>query len=432
MTLSLKRELSLLAAWMVFLLIIGIINNSIIVFLFIGLLVYVIWNLYNLHKLSKWLIKPSKKTPEVIGVWDDVYYQLHHLYKRQRKARRKLTSILKRFQKSTRALPYATIVLNEANEIEWFNPAAKQMFGLHSGIDVGQRIDNLIRQPRFVNYIQKKDFKTPLKFSLTQKEIILSITPYASGQYLISAHDVTLRSQLDDMRRDFISNASHELRTPLTVISGYIEFLQDNADEKTKIPLHKIQQQTVRMNKIITELIELARLESSAAVDFTVEVDTNALLNEVYNEALSFDQNKHHIKLAIEADGPDSKLAVNLHGSYDELRMALSNLLTNAIRYTPEEGEIKLFATVTDTGLSIGVQDSGDGISYQHIARLTERFYRVDAGRSREQGGTGLGLAIVKHVLDRHNASLQIQSEVGKGSTFRCDFPVAHLHYSKG
>jgi two-component system phosphate regulon sensor histidine kinase PhoR len=429
MTLSLKRELSLLAGWMLLLLITGIINNSVFVFLFIGLLVYLIWTLYNLNKLSKWLLKPSKTTPEAFGVWDDVYYQLHHLYKRQRKARRKLTTILHRFQKSTRALPYATIVLNELNEIEWFNPAAKQMFGLHSGIDVGQRIDNLIRQPRFVNYLLKKDFSKSLKFSIFQKEIILCITPYAKGQYLISARDVTSLSQLDDMRRDFISNASHELRTPLTVISGYIEFMQDKADEKIKIPLDKIQQQAVRMNKIINELIELARLESSAAVDFTVEIDTNTLLNEVYNEALSFDQNKHHIKLDIDAKDPDSKLAVNLHGSYDELRMALSNLLTNAIRYTPEEGEIKLFATVSDTGLSIGVQDSGDGISYQHIPRLTERFYRVDAGRSRERGGTGLGLAIVKHVLDRHNANLQIKSEVGKGSTFRCDFPLTQRRY---
>ncbi len=272
----------------------GMIYDSVFAFLFIGLLVYSLWNLYNLNKLSKWLDSPSKKTPEVIGIWDDVYYQLYNLYKRQRKARRKLTSILDRFQKSTRALPDAIIVLNKLNEIEWFNPAARQMFNLDSRADVGQRINNLIRQPRFVHYLLKKDFNKPLDFSFNQKKIVLRITPYGKGQYLISARDITLLRQIDDMRRDFISNASHELRTPLTVISGYIEFLQHNADDKIKIPLEKIQHQAVRMNKIVTELIDLAKLESATAVDLTNKVDINDLLNDVCNEALSLDQNKHH------------------------------------------------------------------------------------------------------------------------------------------
>ncbi len=420
---SLKRELLLLTAWMFFMLVLGALNNSILLFLFIGLLLYVLWNLYNLNQLSNWLAKPSKHTPEVIGIWDEVYYQLYQLYQRQRKSRRKLTSILNKFQKSTQALPYATIILNALNEIEWFNPAASQMFNLHSKIDIGQRIDNLIRQPKFSRYLLKKDFSKPLKLLIGQKKVIFNITPYGSGQFLISARDITSLSQLDDMRRDFISNASHELRTPLTVMSGYIEILQHTADEKTEMPLDKIQQQIVRMNKIITELIELARLESSAAIDHTMKVDVKEILNDVYNEALSLDNGKHHIELVIDAC---EKQSSKLHGSYEELRMAFSNLLTNAIRYTPENGNIKLFCTVNESTISVGVEDSGLGINYEHIPRLTERFYRVDEGRSREQGGTGLGLAIVKHVLDRHNASLAIQSETGKGSTFRCDFPVSH------
>jgi len=433
---SLRRELVLLAVWMFFMLVAGLISGKIFLFLFIGLLVYVIWNLYNLNQLTKWLAKPSKQTPEVIGIWGEVYYQLYQLYKRQRKARRKLTSILSRFQKSTQALPYATIVLNAFNEIEWFNPAAKIMFNLYKRADTGQRIDNLIRQPKFARYLLKNDFSEPIQVLVNSKKILLSITPYGDAQYLISARDITSRSQLDDMRRDFISNASHELRTPLTVMSGYIEFLQHKADgpadHAERVPLDKIYQQIVRMNKIITELIELARLESSAEVDFMVEVDINALLNDVYNEALSLDKNQHHIELSMaepflsdKPDKPDKNhFALNLYGSYDELRMALSNLLTNAIRYTPEGGNIKLLATANDSGISITVQDSGDGISFEHIPRLTERFYRVDAGRSREKGGTGLGLAIVKHVLDRHNANLYIQSEVAKGSTFTCHFPA--------
>ncbi|MBE9560362.1 MAG: phosphate regulon sensor histidine kinase PhoR [Proteobacteria bacterium] len=423
LTPSLKRELVLLASWMFFMLVIGTINESIILFLFIGLLVYVVWNLYNLNQLSKWLSEPSKQTPEVIGIWDEVYYQLYQLYRRQRKSRRKLTSILNKFQKSTQALPYATIILNELNEIEWFNPAAKQMFNLHSNIDIGQRIDNLIRQPKFVNYLLKADYKKPLKFPINQRKIILSITPYGDGQHLISARDITSLSQLDDMRRDFISNASHELRTPLTVMSGYIEFLQHKADEKIKVPLENIHQQTVRMNRIITELIDLAKLESSENVDYTKTVDIKTLLNEVYDEACSLDQDKHHIKLVIDTE--DGTTA-NLYGSYEELRMAFSNLLTNAIRYTVEGGNIKVFSSTHETGITIGVQDSGVGINYEHIPRLTERFYRVDEGRSREQGGTGLGLSIVKHVLDRHNASLHILSEPGKGSTFCCEFPLSY------
>ena len=424
---SLGRELIFLSTWMFILLIIGAINNSIILFLFIGLIFYVAWHLYNLNKLTRWLSKPSKQPPEVIGIWDEVYYQIYYLYKRQRKARRKLTSILTRFQKSTQALPYATIILNELNEIEWFNPAASQLFNLHTKIDVGQRIDNLIRQPEFTRYLHKKNFNEPLKFLVSHKKILLNITSYGDGQYLLSARDITSRSQLDDMRRDFISNASHELRTPLTVISGYVEFLQHRSDNTTEVPLNKIQQQIERMNIIIEELIELARLESSSPADHTIIIDAKTLLNDVYEEALSFDRKKHNITLTIDTRPLNNSSKLSLYGSYDELRMAFSNLLTNAIRYTPEGGDINLFFTTQDTGVSVGVKDNGSGVSYEHIPRLTERFYRVDEGRSREQGGTGLGLSIVKHVLDRHNATLHIQSTKGKGSTFRCDFPLSYV-----
>jgi len=429
MTPILKRELIFLLAWVLIILVTGMFFGLPVVFLIIGLLAYILWNLYNLNRLSKWLANPKKQTPEVFGIWDDIYYQLYQLHKRQRKARRKLTSILKRFQKSTEALPDATIALNKLNEIEWFNPAARQMFNLHSGIDIGQRINNLIRQPKFVHYLLKKDFTKPLEFSLNQKKILLVITPYGDSQYLISARDITLQNQLDDMRRDFISNASHELRTPLTVVSGYIEYLQDKADDNTKIPLERIQQQTLRMDKIITELIDLAKLESAASVDYTKTVNINTLLNDIYKDALSLDQHKHHIELVIQAEDPGNQPALCLYGSYEELRMAFSNLLTNAIRYTPENGDIKLFTSTHSKGISICVKDSGVGISIEHIPRLTERFYRVDAGRSREKGGTGLGLAIVKQVLDRHNATLRIRSKPGKGSTFCCEFPLSSIKH---
>jgi len=414
MTSILRRELELLLAWLVLMLVLGSLLDQILFVLVFGLSVYIAWTLYNLHKLTKWLSKPSKHPPESWGVWDEVYYQLHHLYQRQRKARRKLTSILNRFQKSTQALPYATIVLNDIDEIEWFNPAASQLFNLHSKVDVGQRIDNLIRHPEFIKYLSKRDFENPLEFTHDTKKLLLNITPYGSGQYLLSARDVTQRRKLDDMRRDFISNASHELRTPITVMSGYLEVLIDTQSNELQGPLKKIQQQTIRMENIVTELIGLAKLEASTEIENPVSIDVQALFNDIYSEAIGFDQGKHEISVSYEP--------VVLSGNYDELRMAISNLMTNAIRYTPEGGVIKLFSKVDNLGTCICVKDNGIGIEYQHISRLTERFYRVDEGRSRKQGGTGLGLAIVNQVLERHGGVLRIETRPHEGSLFCCCF----------
>ena len=414
MTSILRRELELLLAWLVLMLVLGSIIDQILIVLLFGLSTYIIWTLYNLHKLTKWLSKPSKHPPESWGVWDEVYFQLHHLYQRQRKARRKLTSILNRFQKSTQALPYATIVLNDVDEIEWFNPAASQLFNLHSKVDVGQRIDNLIRHPEFIKYLSKRHFDKPLEFSYDIKKLLLNITPYGNGQYLLSARDVTQRRQLDDMRRDFISNASHELRTPITVMSGYLEVLIDTQAVELQAPLKKIQQQTSRMESIVTELIGLAKLEASTEIENPVSIDVQALFNDIYNEAIGFDQGKHEISISYEP--------IELSGNYDELRMAISNLMTNAIRYTPDGGVINLFTKVDSSGACICVKDNGIGIEYQHIPRLTERFYRVDEGRSRQQGGTGLGLAIVKQVLERHGGVLRIETRPQEGSLFCCCF----------
>jgi len=414
MTSILRRELELLLAWLVIMLVLGSFIDQILLVVLFGLSVYIAWTLYNLHKLTKWLSKPSKHPPESWGVWDEVYYQLHHLYQRQRKARRKLTSILNRFQKSTQALPYATIVLNDTDEIEWFNPAASQLFNLHSKVDVGQRIDNLIRHPEFIRYLSKRKFDKPLEFTYDVKQLLLNITPYGSGQYLLSARDITQRRHLDDMRRDFISNASHELRTPITVMSGYIEVLIDTQDSALQAPLKKIQQQTMRMESIVTELIGLAKLETSSEIENPVRIDVQALFNDIYNEAIEFDQGKHQISMSYEP--------VQLSGNYDELRMAISNLMTNAIRYTPEGGVINLSSMVDNSATCICVKDNGIGIEYQHIPRLTERFYRVDEGRSRQQGGTGLGLAIVKQVLERHGGVLRIETVPNKGSLFCCCF----------
>lgn len=418
-TATIQREIVFLAVWLAFMLTLGAMLSVAVPALLVALISYIFWHLYNLNRLIKWLIKPGKNTPEAMGIWDETFFRLHNLHKRQNKARKKLTKMLKQFQKSTRALPYATIVLDSNNVIEWFNPASKSLFGLRSGLDVGQRIDNLIRQPEFIKYLTAKVYDKSLEFTMQNLKLSLNITGYGSGQYLLSAQDITQRSQLDDMRRDFISNASHELRTPITVMTGYIEALQRSIDESNKFPVEKIYQQTIRMEKIIKELIELAKLESSMSVDINEEVDITALLNEVYNESLAFDQSKHKIHLQI--------TPVKIRGRYEEIRTAVSNLLTNAIRYTQEGGEIILSTSKDETGSYIHVKDNGTGIDYEHISRLTERFYRVDEGRSREKGGTGLGLAIVKQILDRHGAVLQISSQPDVGSEFTCYFPVSQL-----
>lgn len=419
MTSSLRREIELLLAWIVLLLIIGSLIDQFQLVLLLGMFVYIFWTLFNLNRLTRWLSKPSKHTPDTFGVWDEVYYQLYHLYRRQRNARRRLASILNRFKTSTQALPYATIVLNEANEIEWFNPAAKLLFGFHSSLDIGQRIDNLIRQPEFVRYLAKRNFDKPLEFDYDQFSILLNITPYGSGQYLLSARDVTQQTQIDEMRRDFISNASHELRTPLTVISGYVESLMDSVeDQAISMPLNKIQQQTQRMENIVSELIDLAKLESSSMVEDPVQINVRELLEDVYNEARELSNGRHTITL--------NYTEIIISGNYAELRMAISNLLTNAIRYTADGGTIELYSKQDFNASCLCVKDNGAGIDYEHIPRLTERFYRVDEGRSREQGGTGLGLAIVKQVLDRHGGHLRIDSKVGRGSEFCCCLP--HLH----
>ena len=413
---GLRREIINLVASGVLILILGALTGYTLELLVAGLIGYVAWHLYNLSKLIRWLSKPTKALPESIGIWDELYYQIYHLYQRQRKARKKLKNIADRFRNTTRALPIAAIALNKSNEIEWFNQAAERLFNLKHAADVGNRINNLIRQPAFTNYIMGRDFKEAIELEVNHRQLSIYITPYEHDQFLLTARDVTQQRQLDDMRRDFVANASHELRTPLTVISGFAEALCDQADSRIKAPLEKIQQQTVRMQQIMEDLIILARLESRLAPLLHDRVDLEELVQRVYNDAIMIDHDRHEIIL--------STRPASIMGNSVELQMAISNLVTNAIRYTPENGTIRLFVSVDDHGVHVGVEDNGIGIMPEHIGRLTERFYRVDPGRSREQGGTGLGLAIVKHVLDRHNASLHVHSVPGEGSLFRCDFEL--------
>ena len=416
MNAGLRREIIYLVASGLFILILGALTGYTLELLVAGLIGYITWFLYNLSRLIKWLDRPTKVFPESAGIWNELYYQIHHLYQRQRKARKKLKTIVNRFQDSTQALPVAALVLNRSNEIEWFNRAAEQIFNLQPTKDAGTRISNLIRQPAFTNYLLKRDFKEMIELEFNHRQLSLCITPYAHDQFLLTARDITQQQQLDNMRRDFVANASHELRTPITVIAGFAEAMCEQADSKMKAPLERIQQQTVRMQQILEDLIILARLESKHAPLLHDRVNLEELVQQVYNDAIMLDYERHMITISTQP--------ASIMGNSVELQMALTNLVTNAIRYTPEKGIISLFISVDDDGVHVGVEDNGIGIMPEHIDRLTERFYRVDPGRSREQGGTGLGLAIVKHVLDRHKASLHVHSVPGEGSLFRCDFAL--------
>ncbi len=423
MNLALKREILAALGWFALLLLAGWTLGSMAAGAIIGLSLYVLWQWANLRRLLRWLSRPSKQVPESRGVWDEIYYQLYHLYQRQRKARKKLTSIVARFQASTEALPYAAVVLNAEMEIEWFNRAAKQLFGLRNAVDSGQRIDNLIRNPVFTRYLSQRDHAEPIELDIHQHKILVTLTAYGNGQFLLTARDVTLRRQLDEVRRNFVSNASHELRTPITVMSGYIEMMQQADCPDIGMPLQKLQQQTQRMVSIIDELIELAKLESAPQIDGDEVTDIDALLSGVFQQAQALDGGRHELVLnnAVHGQG------LRLNARQQELDRALGNLLGNAIRYTADGGRIELYARLDAGELMLGVKDDGIGIDYAHIPRLTERFYRVDEGRSREQGGTGLGLSIVKHVLDHHGANLAIHSRPGAGSDFACVFDARRL-----
>jgi len=412
---GLRREIINLVVSCLLLLIAGALTGYTLEFLLVGLTAYIVWHLYNLSKLIKWLGNPNKVLPESMGIWDELYYQLYHLYYRQRKARKKLKNIANRFRDSTQALPIAAIALNKNNEIEWFNRAAEKLFNLQRPRDVGNRINNLIRSPVFNVYLLKRNKNDTIDFEFNHRQLSLCITPYGHKQYLLTARDVTLQRQLENMQRDFVANASHELRTPITVIAGFVETLQDQADNNNiKAPLEKIQRQTVRMQQILEDLMILARLESKESPLLHDRVDLVELLQLVYNDAVVLDRGRHELNISAQP--------ASIMGNRIELQMAITNLVTNAIRYTPENGVIKIFNTIDNDGVHVGVADNGIGIRPEHIDRLTERFYRVDPGRSREQGGTGLGLAIVKHVLDRHSANLHVDSIPGEGSLFRCDF----------
>lgn len=398
-------------------------------FLLLVLLVTMAYRARQLYKLGLWLGDPKPETiPEADGLWDEIFSLLYKMVKQHNQTKQELAAELQHIEQATAALPEGVLILNEANRIEWCNPLAQQHFGLDAQRDFMQDITYLVRQPEFIEYLSSSDFSEPLVMSPARHDdMVLSIKviSYAGDKRLMISRDITQLERIEAMRRDFVANVSHELRTPLTVVNGYVENLIDMPDisrEQQGRALQLMAEQTRRMECLVSDLLTLSRLESEHNHLREETVELGSLLDEVYREGLSLSNGRHTLKVEVAR-------TISLQGSRDELHSAFGNLVSNAIRYTPEGGEILLRLGERGGQAVFSVQDSGIGIAAQHLPRLTERFYRIDRSRSRETGGTGLGLAIVKHIAMRHQAKLEVLSEEGQGSTFSLVFPIARIEH---
>jgi two-component system phosphate regulon sensor histidine kinase PhoR len=331
--------------------------------------------------------------------------------------------MIDQFRQSTEALPDAAVVLSVHDEIEWANKAAREVFGLQQS-DKGQRIPNLIRFPEFIRYLKSGNYQEAVILpSPVDNRITLEvrIVPYGSGLRLLLAQDVTQLKKMERMRKDFVANVSHELRTPLTVLKGYLETLQDLDDGHSPLLTGSFQQmqgQTERMQHLVDDLLLLTRLETQQKK--TQCVDVPALLTQICKEGDTLENTSRRIELTLET-------AVHIVGEEQEMRSAFTNLLGNALKYSPEDSVVKVRWYQDKESIVLAIEDQGEGIAKADIPRVTERFYRVETKRLKKVNGTGLGLAIVKHVLMRHDAHLNITSELGKGSCFSCHFPVGRI-----
>jgi two-component system phosphate regulon sensor histidine kinase PhoR len=380
-----------------------------------------------LYRLNSWLDDPdSARLPDGWGAWTDVFSRLYRMRRDDEKHQTELIEWLARFRQAMSLLPDGVVIMDDVLFLEWCNPAAERHLGLKLDRDEGMRVTNLIRNPDFMDYIILGRYEQPLTLALKDRKLILQIIPFENRRQILVTHDATESERIEMMRRDFIANASHELRTPLTVINGFLEiaYLQPNLDSQTRMSHLKLMaEQGQRMQNLVEDMLTLTRLES---VDYPMRperVAIHSLLEQIQQEAEALSAGKHTITLHV--DGPD------INGSTDELRSAFGNLVSNAVRYTPTDGAIKISWIEANSGPQFIVQDNGIGIRPEHISRLTERFYRVDKSRSRETKGTGLGLAIVKHVLLRHAAALVIESTQGEGSLFKVKFPANAVHQAQ-
>jgi two-component system, OmpR family, phosphate regulon sensor histidine kinase PhoR len=392
----------------------------------IALALHLTWVLVNLFRLEWWLRHRSfADPPDVGGVWGEIIAQIVRLHRRKRFHKQRFVQLMRQLQRSTAALPNGVVILNAQREIVWFNRPAARLLNLRRTADLGMRIEHLLREPEFVRYLAGSDYANPVVIRTAGGDdnfLSLQVAPYGDGQLLLLVSDVSRQMRLEAVRRDFVANASHELRSPLTVISGYLETLSQEPALAADLhgPVAEMRRQAERMTAIIRDLLELSRLEEGDEVAGGEPIDVGSLAALLRRDVLARATHPREVRLHIDS-------ADQLLGDEPEIHSALSNLVDNAAKYTPPEGSIDMRWWVDEEGGHFAVSDTGMGIPPEHIPRLTERFYRVDPGRSRVTGGSGLGLAIVKHALQRHDATLEVKSTLGAGSTFTCHFPLERV-----
>jgi len=391
----------------------------------LGLIGLLFHHARHLRLLRQWASRSlTEAVPEGRGAWEEVFTLLYRRQRAETARSRQLAHSLARSRQAGRALPYGVAILDDEYRIVWCNDSCEAHFGIGAEADVGHPITNLVRQPEFVEYVAAGEFSKPLQLKTTRDGLVLSVqfVPYVDSQRLMLSRDITQGTRLETMRRDFVANVSHELRTPLTVLVGFLETVRELKldPERSRDYLNLMAEQSRRMQHIIDDLLTLSTLESTPEPPHDEHVDVVLLLSRIHGEAQALSAGRQRITLDAEPD-------FDLLGTESEIASAFGNLASNAVRYTPPGGEVRLIWRASQKGAEFTVEDTGVGIEAEHIPRLTERFYRVDRGRSRETGGTGLGLAIVKHALARHQATLEIESTPGTGSRFTAKFPARRV-----
>jgi two-component system phosphate regulon sensor histidine kinase PhoR len=381
----------------------------------------VIYWVFQQWRVQKWLDDPSQSPPDVQGIWGDILARIYRHQRLERETQAKLQSTADFFRASFASMRDGVVIINERGNISWANQAAGKLTGLRYPDDQDQPLSNLIRVPELQQYLLGADYSSPLQYCADPEAgvyLLLEVSRFGEGDRLLFFRDVTALVQIDHMRRDFIGNISHELRTPLTVITGYLgAFLGENGKlpEPYRKPVTAMVQQAERMETLLKDLLWLSRIESEEREEKREILDIRALLQELHEE-LQDAHPRREIRLLLETDQP-------IMGDYRELHSAVSNLASNALKYSKAGSPVEISWRECGTNYELCVRDQGQGIEEQHLPRLTERFYRVDDSRSAATGGTGLGLAIVKHVAVSHGAELKIDSRPGEGSAFTLVFP---------
>jgi len=409
-------------------LVVGLIFSLPFLGLAIGSLGYSLSVVIQVRRLDQWFTGKSDEVPEAVGVWGDLLDKIYRLQRRERQAQDELRATIRKVQQSVDALADGVIMAGQNSELEWCNRSARRLLGVQPGRDLGQPIVNLLRDPRFKTYFEDKEYDEPLSLTLPNRPdtlLQLHLTLFGKNNRMIIVRDVTRIARLERMRSDFVANVSHELKTPITVLRGYFEQMMtviDTMPERWQKPIQSMNGQTMRMDALVTDLLTLSRLESGHPPKDQQLIDMKSMIEQIKTEMEDVTSRPIELKVA----------DVGLLGSPNEVRSALTNLVINAVKYSQVDSPIKIYWRPSRDGayMSLQVRDSGKGIAPEHLPRLTERFYRVDAGRSTATGGTGLGLAIVKHIMLRHDGRLIIDSELGRGSRFSCRFPLFRLRPS--